>query len=93
VNSASHLWGNRRFDTKDDSTNNWWVALLTFGEGWHNNHHAFPRAARHGLARHELDVNWLSIRALQSLGLVKEIHLVNEKGEANQFRQRLQRAA
>jgi len=47
VNSATHLWGSRRFETTDDSTNNWWVALLTFGEGWHNTHHAFPRAARH----------------------------------------------
>ena len=93
VNSATHSWGNRRFETKDDSTNNWWVALLTFGEGWHNNHHAFPRAARHGLARHEIDVNWLGIRALQSFGLVKEVYLVNEKGEANQSRLRLKKAA
>jgi fatty-acid desaturase len=50
VNSATHLWGRRRFQTRDDSTNNWWVALLSFGEGWHNNHHAHPTSARHGLA-------------------------------------------
>ena len=49
VNSATHKWGSRRFATRDDSTNNWWVALLTFGEGWHNNHHAHPTSARHGL--------------------------------------------
>ena len=48
VNSATHLWGTRRFETPDDSKNSMWVALLTFGEGWHNNHHALPRSARHG---------------------------------------------
>ena len=42
VNSATHMWGTRRFQTRDDSRNSWWVALLTFGEGWHNNHHAHP---------------------------------------------------
>ena len=50
VNSATHIWGSRRFQTRDDSTNNWLVALLSFGEGWHNNHHAHPVSARHGLA-------------------------------------------
>ena len=56
--------GSRRFDTRDDSTNNWWVALLTFGEGWHNNHHAHPTSARHGLAWYEVDFNWMGIRSL-----------------------------
>lgn len=79
VNSATHMWGSRRFETTDDSTNNWWVALLTFGEGWHNNHHAFPRAARHGLAWYEIDVNWWGIRALQSLGLAKSIKFVSKQ--------------
>jgi len=73
VNSATHLWGSRRFQTRDDSTNNWWVALLTFGEGWHNNHHAHPTSARHGLAWYELDQNWIGIRALQVLGLAWDI--------------------
>jgi sn-1 stearoyl-lipid 9-desaturase len=73
VNSATHLWGSRRFKTKDDSTNNWWVALLTFGEGWHNNHHAHPTSARHGLAWYELDQNWIGIRTLQLLGLASDI--------------------
>jgi fatty-acid desaturase len=77
VNSATHLWGTRRFVTTDDSTNSWWVALLTFGEGWHNNHHAHPRAARHGLTWYEIDVNWYGIRALQLLGLAKDIKLIN----------------
>lgn len=69
VNSATHMWGSRRFETKDDSRNNWWVALLTFGEGWHNNHHGKPNSARHGLAWYELDVTWLQIKLLEKLGL------------------------
>jgi stearoyl-CoA desaturase (delta-9 desaturase) len=73
VNSATHLWGSRRFKTRDDSTNNWWVALLTFGEGWHNNHHAHPTSARHGLAWYELDQNWIGIRTLQLLGLAWDV--------------------
>ncbi len=77
VNSATHMWGRRRFATRDDSTNNWWVALLTFGEGWHNNHHAYPTAARHGLAWYEIDLNWWGIRTLQFLRLAKGIKLVS----------------
>jgi sn-2 palmitoyl-lipid 9-desaturase len=73
VNSATHLWGSRRFQTRDDSRNNWWVALLTFGEGWHNNHHAHPTSAAHGLAWYELDVNYLHIRALELLGLATHV--------------------
>jgi fatty-acid desaturase len=75
VNSATHLWGSRRFMTRDDSTNNWWVALLTFGEGWHNNHHAHPVSARHGLAWYEIDINWMGIRALQMLGLAWDVRV------------------
>jgi stearoyl-CoA desaturase (delta-9 desaturase) len=77
VNSATHLWGTRRFKVDDDSTNLWWVALLSFGEGWHNNHHAHPRAARHGLAWYEIDMNWWGIRTLQLLGLAKDIKLIS----------------
>jgi fatty-acid desaturase len=73
VNSATHIWGSRRFTTRDDSTNNWWVALLTFGEGWHNNHHAHPVSARHGLAWYELDLNWIGISTLRLLGLAWDI--------------------
>jgi stearoyl-CoA desaturase (delta-9 desaturase) len=80
VNSATHMWGTRRFETADDSTNNLLVALLTFGEGWHNNHHAHPRAARHGLAWYELDFNWWGIRTLQLLGLAKAVKLVGVNG-------------
>lgn len=75
VNSAAHSWGRRRFNTRDDSTNNWWVALLTFGEGWHNNHHADPRCVRHGLTWYELDVNWLCIHALHRIGLARKLCL------------------
>ena len=65
MNSATHMWGSRRFDTKDDSRNSWWVALLTFGEGWHNNHHAHPVSARHGLAWYEFDITWITLKLLQ----------------------------
>ena len=67
VNSATHLWGSRRFDTRDDSRNNGLIAALTFGEGWHNNHHAHPRSARHGLTWYEFDVNWLQIKFLEKI--------------------------
>ena len=73
VNSATHLWGRRRFETDDDSRNSWWVALLSFGEGWHNNHHAHPTSARHGVRWYEFDMNWLGIRVLQLLGLAHSI--------------------
>lgn len=75
VNSAAHIWGSRRFVTRDDSRNNWWVALLSFGEGWHNNHHAHPASARHGLAWYEIDVNWYGIKLMERLGLVRAIKL------------------
>ena len=75
VNSATHMWGSRRFHTTDDSTNLWWVALLTFGEGWHNNHHAHPTSARHGLEWHQLDVSWITIKLMSLVGLAKDIKL------------------
>ncbi|MBS1808112.1 MAG: fatty acid desaturase [Acidobacteria bacterium] len=77
VNSATHVWGYRRFASNDDSRNNWWVALLSFGEGWHNNHHAHASSARHGLAWYEFDLNWIVIRTLQFLGLAKDIRKVD----------------
>jgi stearoyl-CoA desaturase (delta-9 desaturase) len=75
VNSATHLWGKRRFETRDDSRNNWWVAILTGGEGWHNNHHAHPVSARHGLAWYEFDVNYYGIWLLEKLGLAKKVQI------------------
>lgn len=76
VNSATHTWGSRRFATRDLSTNNWWVAILTFGEGWHNNHHAHPVSARHGLRWYEVDMNWYGIWALKKLGLARHVYRV-----------------
>ena len=75
VNSATHMWGRRRFETRDGSRNNWWVALVSGGEGWHNNHHAHPVSARHGLAWYELDPNYWGIWLLNKLGLARGIKL------------------
>lgn len=75
VNSLAHLFGRRRFETHDDSTNNWFVALLTFGEGWHNNHHAHPTSARHGMAWYEFDLNWLTIQIFKRLGWAENIRV------------------
>ncbi|HJZ97632.1 MAG TPA: fatty acid desaturase [Candidatus Solibacter sp.] len=76
VNSATHMFGNRRFNTRDDSRNTWWVAILSFGEGWHNNHHAHPTSARHGLAWYEFDPSWLLVKVLKAVGLAKSVHVV-----------------
>lgn len=73
VNSASHAWGYRNFDTEDDSRNNWWVALLSFGEGWHNNHHAQQRSAAHGMRWFEFDLTYLTILAMRGTGLAWDI--------------------
>jgi fatty-acid desaturase len=75
VNSATHMWGARRFATRDDSRNNWWVALITFGEGWHNNHHAHPTSARHGLAWYEVDHSWILISLLKFLRIAKAVRV------------------
>ena len=93
VNSASHMWGSRRFDTSDRSRNNWWVAILTFGEGWHNNHHAYPTSARHGLRWYEFDLTWLQIRALELLGLVKKVRVPDLDFSANPQEQVQSKAA
>jgi stearoyl-CoA desaturase (delta-9 desaturase) len=79
VNSAAHVWGSRRFATRDDSRNLWWVALVAFGEGWHNNHHTYPRSAKHGLTWKEIDLNWMQIWTLEKLGLAKNIRLTEFK--------------
>jgi fatty-acid desaturase len=75
VNSGTHMWGSRRFLTGDNSTNNFWIAMFSFGEGWHNNHHAHPQSARHGLAWYEFDLNWYGISALRTLGLAWDVKL------------------
>jgi len=75
VNSASHKVGYRTFRTDDLSTNNWWVALLTFGEGWHNNHHAFPFSAKHGMRWFEVDPTYWTIKVMAWLRLAKNVKL------------------
>jgi len=75
VNSATHMWGTRRFATRDDSRNNGLVAFLSFGEGWHNNHHAHPTSARHGLAWWEIDVTWMTIWLLRTLGIATRVQV------------------
>lgn len=73
VNSASHLWGYRTFESDDGAQNLWWVSLLTYGEGWHNNHHAYPHVAKSGYRWWEVDVTWWAIAALQKLGLAQKV--------------------
>lgn len=73
INSATHLRGYRRFQLKDNSRNLWWAALLTYGEGWHNNHHAHPNVAKAGYQWWEVDMTWWAIKTLQTLGLAKKV--------------------
>jgi len=73
VNSATHIWGYRNYETRDASRNLWWVAILSYGEGWHNNHHAHPHTARAGHRWWELDPTFWSIRTLQFLGLARDV--------------------
>ena len=87
VNSLSHLYGSRPHVTADESTNNWFVALLTFGEGWHNNHHAFPTSARHGLEWYQFDMNWIAISIFEKLGWAKEIKVAQLKQPAAELKQ------
>jgi fatty-acid desaturase len=75
VNSATHIWGYRTHDTRDHSTNLWWVAVLTYGEGWHNNHHAFQTSARHGLRWWEVDPTYMAIRFMSYFGITYAIKM------------------
>jgi len=75
VNSATHTWGERPYDTEDNSRNNKWVAVLTFGEGWHNNHHAYPSSAKQGLQRGQIDLTWYHIVVLKKLGLATNVRI------------------
>jgi stearoyl-CoA desaturase (Delta-9 desaturase) len=75
VNSICHMFGRQDYRSRDEARNNWLVALLVFGEGWHNNHHAFPASARHGLGRFQIDVSWWVIRALERLRLVWNVRV------------------
>jgi len=78
VNSLAHLWGSRRYQTDDTSRNNLLIALLTFGEGWHNNHHYYMASARNGFFWWEIDVTWYVLRALAALGIVWDLRVPTE---------------
>jgi stearoyl-CoA desaturase (delta-9 desaturase) len=73
VNSATHLWGYRSHPSSDNSRNNWWVALMTYGEGWHNNHHAYPSSAKMGFRWYEIDMTYWMILFLKYTGLATQI--------------------
>ena len=73
VNSVTHVIGNKRFETNDESRNSFWVALLTFGEGWHNNHHRWPLSARQGMYWWEFDLTYLLLKSLEKLGLIWDV--------------------
>jgi stearoyl-CoA desaturase (delta-9 desaturase) len=79
INSICHVFGRRRFATDDESRNVAWLALPSFGESWHNNHHAFPTSARHGLGRWQLDTSALVIRGLEATGLAWDVVRVSEE--------------
>ncbi|MFM7808351.1 MAG: acyl-CoA desaturase [Planctomycetota bacterium] len=75
INSVCHVWGSKPYRSGDESRNNAIMGLLGFGEGWHNNHHAFPTSARHGLEWWQFDLSWLCIRALERLGLIWKVRV------------------
>ncbi|WP_081759204.1 acyl-CoA desaturase [Thioalkalivibrio sp. HK1] len=79
INSLAHGFGSRRYDTPDDSRNNAWLALITLGEGWHNNHHRYPISARQGFRRWEIDLTWLGLRALAAVGLISDLRPVPDR--------------
>ena len=92
VNSASHIWGYRNYETRDDSRNLWWVGLISYGEGWHNNHHAHPRLAQHGHKWWEFDMTYQAIRLLRAVGLAKDV-VDLESTQAKQERRNSLKAA
>jgi sn-2 palmitoyl-lipid 9-desaturase len=83
VNSVTHMWGYRNYETGENSRNNWFVALVSNGEGWHNNHHADQRSAAHGHRWWEFDVTYLTIRVLGLLGLAREIVPISVRTESS----------
>ena len=87
VNSLAHIYGPRPYDTGDNSTNNWFVAILTFGEGWHNNHHMSPTSARHGIEWYQFDMNWIAICVLEKLGWARDIRVFNAEKQPVELKQ------
>jgi len=82
INSICHFWGRRRFDSPDESRNVWWLSWLSFGESWHNNHHAFPSSAFHGLRRFEVDPGGWVIRGLEACGLAWRVVRIPSERQA-----------
>jgi stearoyl-CoA desaturase (delta-9 desaturase) len=76
INSLSHLFGSRRYETTDTSRNNWLLALLTLGEGWHNNHHHFMASARQGFYWWEIDITYYTLKVMSWLGIVWDLRKV-----------------
>jgi stearoyl-CoA desaturase (delta-9 desaturase) len=87
INSICHFFGRRRFETEDRSTNVFWLALPTFGESWHHNHHAFPRSAMHGLRWWEIDLGGIVIRAMKRLGLAWNVVLITPERQQQRMRE------
>jgi stearoyl-CoA desaturase (delta-9 desaturase) len=86
VNSVCHIWGSQPYRSGDESRNNVVVGVLALGEGWHNNHHAFPTSARHGLEWWQFDSSWMVIRGLQALGLVRNVRVPTAERKAAKLR-------
>jgi stearoyl-CoA desaturase (delta-9 desaturase) len=82
VNSVCHFLGSRRFEVDDESRNVFWLALPSLGEAWHHNHHAFPRSARHGLKRWELDPSAMVILGLERVGLARNVIRISPEHQA-----------
>jgi stearoyl-CoA desaturase (delta-9 desaturase) len=83
INSVTHMWGYKTFPTEDNSRNLWWAAIFTYGEGWHNNHHAYPNVAKAGWRWWELDMTWWAIWVLKTVGLAKKV-VMPPAAKANQ---------
>jgi stearoyl-CoA desaturase (delta-9 desaturase) len=86
INSLCHFFGRRDFETGDESRNLAWLSLFTFGESWHNNHHAFPTSARHGLRFWQVDPSWIVIRALEATGLAWDVVRIDERRQERKAR-------
>jgi stearoyl-CoA desaturase (delta-9 desaturase) len=86
INSICHVFGRQRFSTTDESRNVFWLSLITFGESWHNNHHAFPTSARHGMRRWELDPSAMVIRALAACGLAWDVVDIDAERQRRKLR-------
>jgi stearoyl-CoA desaturase (Delta-9 desaturase) len=93
INSICHFFGSQPFTSRDESTNNWPLSVLSFGESWHNNHHAFPTSARHGLLRGQLDPSWRVIRTLEQLRLARKVRLPAPRAIAKAWAGRPKRLA